>query len=64
MIVEKTPAFYSNVLAGDLIIAVDGVNVKDVQHAQELMANVPPTAKSSEITVIRQNEEKKIVVQF
>ncbi len=64
VIVEKTPAFYSNVLAGDLIIAVDGVNVKDVQHAQELMANVPPTAKSSEITVIRQNEEKKIVVQF
>lgn len=64
VVVEKTPAFYSNILAGDIIISVDGANVKDSQHAQELMAGVPPTAKSSELTVIRQGEEKKVIVQF
>lgn len=64
VVVEKTPAFYSNILVGDIIIAVDGVNVRDTQHAQELMANIPEAAKSSELTVIRQSEEKKITVLF
>ena len=64
VVVEKTPAFYSNLLADDIIIAVEGVSVKDVQHTQELMANVPETAKSFELTVIRQNEEKKVIIKF
>lgn len=64
VVVEKTPAFYSNVMQGDIIIAVDGAVVRDSKSAQELMTQVPQSAVSSELIIIRNGEEKIITVKF
>lgn len=64
VVIEDSPAFYSNVLAGDVLIAVDGHLVKNAQHAMKLMGGVSPDKKSSELTVIRNGTEKEIEVQF
>jgi len=64
VVMEDTPAFYANVLAGDVLIKIDGILVKNGQHAAELMSRVAPGAKSSLLTVLRNNEEKTINVVF
>jgi hypothetical protein len=64
VVIEDSPAFYSNVLAGDVIIAVDGHLVKNARHAMKLMADISPNQKSSKLTVIRNGTEKEIEVQF
>lgn len=64
LVFEDTAAFYSNVLPGDIIISVDGVPVKNTKHAQELMAQVPATATSSNLVVLRNGKEKSIEVKF
>ncbi|MBK1852540.1 PDZ domain-containing protein [Marinobacter sp. 1-4A] len=64
LVFEDTAAFYSNVLPGDIIISIDGVPVKNTKHTQELMAQVPTTAKSSKLVVLRNGEEKTIEVKF
>lgn len=64
VVIEDSPAFYSNVLAGDVLIAVDGKPVKNTQHAMQLMGSISPEKTSSELTVIRNGTEKAIEVQF
>ena len=63
-IFEETPAFDSNVLAGDILIAIDGRSVRNVEHALGLLRTVPPDAPSSTLTVIRKGVEKMVVVEF
>lgn len=64
LVVEGTPAFYSNILDGDLIDEIDGVKVKDAKHAMELMENVSPEAKTSTFKIIRKDEEKLFLLQL
>jgi serine protease Do len=64
VVIEDTPAFYSNVLAGDVLIAVDGTTVKNTDHAMQLMGSVPADQNHSILKVIRNDEEKDIKVQF
>jgi len=63
-VIENTPAFNSNILAGDVLVAVDGVSVMNAEHAGKLMGLVDPKASSSTLTVIRNGVEKNIRVQF
>ncbi|MBC8554729.1 MAG: PDZ domain-containing protein, partial [Candidatus Brocadiales bacterium] len=46
VVVENSPAFFANVLAGDVLIAVDGKAVQNAQHAGQLMGNIPPDEPS------------------
>ena len=64
VVVEKTPAFYANLLEGDIIIAVDGAVVRSEEEASKAMDNVPQQAASSILTVIRAGAEQKIEVKF
>ena len=64
IVIENNPAFNSNVLAGDVLIAVDGSLVKNARHALDLMSQVNPKASSSTFTVIRNGVEKNINIQF
>lgn len=65
LVIEDAPAFYANVLVGDILIAVDGQSVKNTQHATELLTKVANSEKtSSKLTVIRNGLEKIIKVQF
>ena len=64
VVMEESPAFYSNVLAGDVLIAVDGQRVINTKQAMQLMGSVSPDKPSSELTVLRKGKEKAINVQF
>lgn len=64
IVIEDTPAFYSNVMAGDVLVSIDGQLVKNGQHALELMRSVPESWPSSDFLVIRKGEEKSIRIMF
>lgn len=64
VVIEDSPAFTSNVLAGDVLIKVNGHLVKNAKHAKELMADFGHDKNSVELTVIRNGAEKKIEVEF
>ncbi|WP_067097988.1 PDZ domain-containing protein [Marinomonas atlantica] len=64
VVIEDSPAFYSNVLSGDVLIAVDGVTVKDTNHAIEIMNSIPPSQDHSVLRVIRNGQEKDIQVKL
>jgi serine protease Do len=64
VVIEDSPSFYSNVLAGDFLIAVDGQLIKNTEHGVKLMGSVPSEANYSTLTVIRNGTKKDIKVQF
>jgi serine protease Do len=64
VVIEDSPAFYSNVLAGDFLIAVDGQLIKNTEHGVKLMGSVPSEVSYSILTVIRNGTKKDIKVQF
>ena len=64
VVFEDTPAFYSNVMVGDVLIAVDGKSVKNGEHAMKLCGEVNKDALSSTLTVIRDGKEQQINVKF
>lgn len=63
IVVENTPAFYANVIPGDVLIAVDGVEVRNAENASYILGQVNSTT-SSTLTIIRNMQERKILVQF
>lgn len=64
LVFEDSAAFYSNILPGDIIVSVNGTPVKNTQHAQELMAQVPPSSTSAKLVILRNGSEKEIEVKF
>jgi hypothetical protein len=64
IVMEGGNAFNSNVLAGDILVAIDGEQVKKSIHGSKLMAEIPEGQSSSTLTVIRKGEEKVVVVEF
>ena len=63
-IMEDSPAFYANVLKGDILITIDDTSVINAKQAVELMKNTDPNATSSVLTVIRKGKEKNITIKF
>ena len=64
IVVEKYPAFYANVLPGDVLIKINGVDVRDAAHAMKLMSQINANDKTAAFTVIRNNKEKQIEIDF
>jgi S1-C subfamily serine protease len=64
VVVESLPAFYANVLIGDVLIAIDGVQVRNVVHALKLMDEIDVNGMSPVFSVIRNGKEKNILVEF
>lgn len=64
VVIEESPAFYANVMRGDVVIAVDGREVRSAEHAGELLMGTPKDAVSSTLKVIREDKEILIDVEF
>jgi serine protease Do len=64
VVIEDSPAFFANVIAGDVLIAVDGHQVINTKQAKRLMGSVSSASSSSELTIIRKGKERTIHVQF
>jgi hypothetical protein len=63
VVIEDSPAFNANILAGDVLIALDGKLVKNTKHAMQIMGAMNPGKTSFELTLIRNGSEKIIEVQ-
>ena len=61
---NDSPAFYSNVIRGDVIIKIDGIDVKSADDSVKVMAGVDVKSGSSVLTVIRKGKIKEVVVKF
>jgi hypothetical protein len=61
---EDTPAFEANIVTGDLIIGIDGNNVRGVEHFGQLVNSIPQSADKIILKVIRNNIEKDITVSL
>lgn len=61
---ENSPAFYANILPGDVLIRVDGIDVRNVEHALALLRNAEPLNGESQLVILRNAKEKAIKVQL
>lgn len=64
VVYEETPAFDANVLVGDVLVAIDGQPVKNVDHAMQLLENIPQGTPTTTITVVRGDVENVIVLKL
>lgn len=64
VVLEDTPAFNSNVMAGDILIAIDGKNVKNADNVLQLLSEVGASASETVFTVIRNDKEQEINVKL
>jgi hypothetical protein len=64
VVIEDSPAFYANLLPGDILIQIDGVDVRNFEHALALMHSAAPTNGESQLKVLRNSAEKIIKVQL
>jgi len=62
LIMKETPAFYANVLVGDVIIKVDDEEVTTQQSFTAILTRNP--GKQVTLTILRGSEEKKISVKL
>jgi S1-C subfamily serine protease len=63
IVLEDSSAFNSNVLAGDIVISVDGKNIRNVKHSHEIL-KYSGNSDYSILKVIRKGEEREIKVVF
>jgi len=61
--IDDSPAFNANVVPKDVLIAVNGLKVKNATQAQQLISAVD-TMKKLTITVIRKGKIKDIAIKF
>lgn len=62
VVMEDSPSFRANVFPGDILIKINGVNVRNVQHAIQLMGNTKPP--ESRLTIVRNGKQKTITVRL
>jgi len=68
---EDTPMFYANALRGDIVIAINGIQIKNNAHASQLIGwdkkegkyKSGVLGKSTTLTILRNGVQKDIVVQ-
>ncbi len=59
---EDTPSFYANVLRGDIIISINGIQFKNMKHFNQLFDEI--TEKPVTLTILRKGVQKDITVHF
>ncbi len=64
IVFEGTPAYYANVMSGDILLAIDAEVVRDAQHALKLIGSYPETNKFALFTVFRNGKEQDIEITF
>jgi hypothetical protein len=71
IVYEDTPMFYANALRGDIVIAINGIQIKNDAHFDQLSGWDPKErkyksgvlGKSTTLTILRKGVQKDIVVQ-
>jgi membrane-associated protease RseP (regulator of RpoE activity) len=63
-VTDDSPAFYANLLRGDVILKIDGVEARSASEGSKIIEAISPNAKSSTLTIFRDGKEMDIVVKF
>ena len=64
IVYDNTPAFFANILVGDVIIAVNGVPVGTASDGVAKLRAVAQKGKPATVTIIRRGAQKTITVNF
>lgn len=64
LVAEDSPAFYANILPGDVLIALDGVPIRNMEHAGQLMGATDIAGMSPIISAIRNGKEISFLIEF
>lgn len=64
VVMENSAAFDANILSGDILIKIDGANVRNMQHTLELMGDAEPPGGRSRLTILRNGQEKIFTVKL
>jgi serine protease Do len=64
VVVEESPAFIANILAGDILLEINGASVLGAKQGAELMQSTNPPDGKCILKVIRNGTEKAIPLQF
>jgi|SaaInlStandDraft_4_1057021.scaffolds.fasta_scaffold14020_2 hypothetical protein len=64
VIIEKSPAYKSDLLVGDIIIKINNNSIKDYKHFSTLSQNCVDKKGECLVTVIRDSEHKDIKINF
>lgn len=62
-VIRDMPAYESNIIPGDVIIAINSLQIKNMSQAQPLFEAID-TENDVKIRLIRNGEEREIVVKF
>lgn len=64
VVVENSPAFVANILPGDILIELDSSQVRNAEHALDLMKLATPTSGTCILKILRNGAEKNVTVQL
>lgn len=64
VVVEDSPAFFANLLPGDVLVRIDRTDVRNMDHAHELMKAVPHDQGAVRFDMLRNGEPRSVDVQL
>lgn len=64
IVMQDSPAFYANLLAGDILIRIDGNEVRNARQAGKLLQDSDPLNGESKLTILRNGQKKVISVNI
>ena len=64
IVVEDTPAFYSNVIEGDVLIQIDNTVIINAQHALNVMGSFDIAKRKCVFKIIRNGKEQDRTLNF
>lgn len=64
LVLEKSPAFYANLLAGDIIISLNDKDVRNTSDLQNFLKAVPLNQKNVKVEVIRKGLKKTFKIKL
>jgi hypothetical protein len=64
LVFDNSPAFYANVMIGDVLVSIDGNGVHNTEEGQELLRQIPESADKVIFEVIRNGEKKSLVIEL
>lgn len=63
-VINRSPAFYSNLIPGDILVELNGVQLDSSEHFVELVRNIPFNENKADLKIIRLGVERLITVDL
>lgn len=64
LVFEDTPAFYADILKGNVLISIDNRKVLNGRQAVSLINDIPEAAETSTLIILRNGKEVDLKVNY